>query len=455
MRRAPALLLWLTISQASQERATVFQSGPFEVYSVSSDRTAREVLNKLEQFRYAFGTLLGKPEAQSIWPVRIRVVRQARSDAASSPLVFKRDHWESTVSSAGLMTDRFLYQLGSIFLEATAGPMPEWADRGLLTLLSTLEVDGTRIILGGPPPEAQRDRDWARMHMLAVQPEYSGKLRVLLANLQRGADPDPSFWNAFEKPRSEIERQVDAYLAAGQFETISVSGRPINPERDFQGKPAPLAGPETKSAVDLLEEGDLAAASKANPHWGEPVFRAALKEADAGKRLAGIRKAVELEPRNPRYREALAKAIEENKLAIEEQEQQQKLEAQHELERLKDEALRRIRNAELRANEGKPRVDESKVVPWWDGPQPSGQVDGILQRVDCMSGLARLTVSVQGGKPVSLAVRSPADVVIQGSSVTSLSCGVQKPPRRVTIQYFPKFDANLGTAGDVAVVEFK
>jgi len=455
MKRALAFVWWLAVSQAAQERATVFQSGPFEVYSVSSDRTAREVLNKLEQFRHAFGTLLGKPDAQSIWPIRIRVVRPARSLPASPELVFERDHWESTVSSAGSMSGPFLYQLGAIFLEATAGPMPEWVDRGLLALFSTLEVDGTRIILGAPPPEAQRDRDWARMHLLAVHPDYSGKLRVLLANLQRGADPEPSFWNAFEKSRSGMERQVDAYLAAGKFETVLVSGKPINPERDFQGKPAPLAKSEGKSAVDLLEAGDLAAAAKANPRWAEPVFRAALKETTIDKRLAGIRKAVALEPRNPRYREALAKAIEENKLAMEEQKRQRQLEAQRELDRLKDEALRRIRNAELRANEGKPRVDESKVVPWWDGPQPSARAEGVLQRVDCMSGMARLMLSVPGGKPISLLVRSPADVVIQGGGVASLSCGVQKPPRHVAIHYFPKPDARMGTAGEAAVIEFK
>jgi hypothetical protein len=36
----------------------------------------------------------------------------------------------------------------------------------------------------------------------------------------------------------------------------------------------------------------------------------------------------------------------------------------------------------------------------------------------------------------------------------NLGCGVQKP-RHVTIEYFPKPNAKLATAGDVATIEFQ
>ena len=36
----------------------------------------------------------------------------------------------------------------------------------------------------------------------------------------------------------------------------------------------------------------------------------------------------------------------------------------------------------------------------------------------------------------------------------TLGCGVQKP-RRVTVGYFPKPNAKLGTAGEVATIEFQ
>ncbi len=435
---------------AAQERATLFMSGPFEIYSTAGERPAREVLNKLEQFRHAFGTVLGKPDAVSVWPIRVRVVRPQR-DARAPELTFQRDHWAMTVSSAGAIRANVFRQLAQILLQANAAPLPEWVDRGLVDLFSTLEVSGTIVTLGAPPPE--RTRDWARMHLLAVHPDYSGKLRVLLANLQRGADLEPSFRNAFEKSQAEIEKQVDAYLAAGKFGTIPLSGKPLQPDRDFEARPAPAKTPP--SAVDLLESGDLAGAARANPRWAEPLYRMALKETEPEKRLAGIKKAIALEPRNPRYREALVRAIEENRLAAEEAERRRKEEARLELERLRDEALRRVREAEMRANEGKPPIDESKVVPWWDGPQPSGRVEGALQRVDCTGGMLRLVIAPPGAKTVQLLIRNPSQVVIEGGGTSTLNCGPQKPPRTIAVDYFPKPDAKMGTAGDVAVVAFK
>jgi len=451
MVRVAAALVYVSLALA-QDRGTLFLSGPFEVYAMAGERPAREVLNKLEQFRHAFGTLLGQPDAASIWPIRVWVVRPQR-DAKAAALAFARDHWEMTVSSANSVDAGILKQLGRIFLEANAAPMPEWVDRGLLDLFSTLEVSGTRVTLGAPPPE--RSRDWARMHMLAVHPDYSGKLRVLLANLQRGADLEPSFRNAFEKSPAEVEKQLDGYLAAGVFGAIPLSGKPLQPDRDFEARPAPPPDKRPPSAADLLEAGDLAGAARANPRWAEPIYRLALKETDPEKRLAGIKKAIALEPRNPRYREALAQAVEQNRLALEEAERRRKEEARLELERLRDEALRRIREAELRANEGKPRVDESKVVPWWDGPQPTGHVEGMLQRVDCIGGMLRLVVAPPGAKPVQLMIRNPSQVVLEGGGTSTLACGPQKPPRRIAIQYFPQADAKLGTTGEVAVVEFK
>ena len=41
-----------------------------------------------------------------------------------------------------------------------------------------------------------------------------------------------------------------------------------------------------------------------------------------------------------------------------------------------------------------------------------------------------------------------------GSGEVSLGCGVQKP-RHVTIEYFPKANARLATAGEVATIEFQ
>jgi len=437
------------------DRAMVFRSGPFEVYSSAGDKAARDTLNRLEQFRNAFGNIIGKPDLQTIWPVRVSVVRPAKNRSLPPNITLRRDVYVATLDGTAPLPRPFLRDLARLFLEAGAGPLPESIDRGLIDLFCTLEISGTHVTLGAPLPAAERNRDWARLHLLAVHPDYSGKLRVMLSNVQRGIDPVPAFRNAFEKTPAEIEKQLDAYMQAGQYGAIAVSGKAINAERDFTGKPAEPPAPGTKGAVDLVESGDFAGAARLNPRWAEPVYRMALAETDPARKLEGMKKAIALEPRNPKYREALATAMEQNKLAVEEAKRRKAEEERLALERLKDQALHRIREAEMKANEAGTPVDAAKVQDWWDGPTPSGKVRGILQRVDCLRGMARITVQPPNAKPVQLLVRDPGQVVIRGGGVTTLGCGPQKPARTVTVEYFPKPDPKLGTAGDAAVIEFQ
>ena len=450
------MLLSLSLLPAADERVTVFRSGPFEVYSTAGDKPAREILNRLEQFRHVFGHTLGKDDLQTVWPVRIRVVKPARNQVLPPGIAFQRDLFTATLE-AGAPLSRFFYlDLGKLLLEANIASLTDPIERGLLTLYSTIEINGPRVTLGAPPPEAERTRDWARMHLLSVHPDYSGRLRVMLANLQKGVDPEPACRNAFEKTPAEIERQLDAYIKAGQYGTTSLAGRPIRPDFDFPGKPLDPPPADAKSALDLLDAGDLAGAAQLNPRWGEPVFRLAQKESDPAKIVEGIRKAIALDPRNRSYREALAAAIGQNQLAIEEERRHRIEDQRRELETLKLDALRRIREAEMKANEGKQPVDESKVQEWWDGAKPPGKLSGTLQRVDCIGAMARLVVlPAAGAKPVQLLVRDPGKIVLQGGGVTTLGCGAQRPPRRVTVEYFPKPDSKMGTAGDAAVVEFQ
>src|SRR2546422_5110993 len=50
---------------------------------------------------------------------------------------------------------------------------------------------------------SRRDKDWARMHLLAVDPQYYGKLPVLFYNLQKGAEDDRS-----EEHTSELQSRL-------------------------------------------------------------------------------------------------------------------------------------------------------------------------------------------------------------------------------------------------------
>src|SRR5439155_989484 len=73
-------------------------------------------------------------------------------------------------------------------------------------------------------------------------------------------------------------------------------------------------------------------------------------------------------------------------------------EKQRELDRLRDEAMIRIRAAEAKVN--RPLDPGQKVEEWWDGTQPTAKLKGKLERVDCLSGLARIAVRTDDKKLV-------------------------------------------------------
>ena len=338
---------------------TEFRSGPFEVLTEDSEKEARETLNDLEQLRHTIATILGVQEIQSVWPVRIVVVKGQRAQVYPT-LRLSRDAWLASITS---MNPETTASLVKVLLDSWPGHIPPNIERGLISLLSTLQVSGTRVTLGAVP--AQKDRDWSRVHMLSVHPDYSGKLRVLLGNLGRGVERDVAFSNAFQKSAEEIEREVDRYIEAGKYDTAPVSGRPISAQRQFIPKEVEeIVGQvaladaaasaaayqailkrspgnaEAREGLGMLEQSianlaqaksaralvvragitkelmekksSLAAAAKANPRWVDPQRQLAALETHPAQRLAVLRTITAIEPRNPANWVALAEAQEVN-----------------------------------------------------------------------------------------------------------------------------------------------
>ena len=87
-------------------------------------------------------------------------------------------------------------------------------------------------------------------------------------------------------------------------------------------------------------------------------------------------------------------------------------------------------------------------------PADLTQVRGVLQAIDCLGTEARVKVLV-GGKPISLLIRDPTNVMLRNSddSSVNMSCGPQSPVQ-VVIGFRPKEDAKFKTTGDIATVEF-
>jgi hypothetical protein len=230
------------------------RTGPFEVVTDAGDKEARLTLNYLEQLRHALGTAVGQPDLPSVWPIRVVVLKNKK--AATTPeLKFGRDAWLASIHA---INPQLAASVTDVLLRSWAGHVPPNIRRGLLSLYSTLEVDRTVVELGRPP--AVKDRDWSRAHMLAVHPDYSGRLRVLLANLAKGIDTDVAYKNAFEKTPAEVDKALDTYISAGQYGTIPVSGKAISAQRQFVVKEM-----EDKAAAVVLA--DLTFANGGEPGY--------------------------------------------------------------------------------------------------------------------------------------------------------------------------------------------
>lgn len=337
------------------------RSGPFEVLSEPGEKEARIVLNHLEQLRNAIGTAVGQPDLPSVWPIRVAVLKPKKS--TNPQLKFARDAWVCSIDAINPVTAASVVD---VLLSSWPGHVPPNIRRGLVTLYSTLDVDRTVVTLGRPP--AAKDREWSRAHMLAVRPEYSGRLRVLLSNLGKGIDPEVSYRNAFEKSEADIERELDKYIQAGEYGTVPVSGKPLNAQKQFvpkevDDKTAALAladvafangadpGYEKFGSVEGqglagLRTGDrekarallaqstgayalvqyarllppeeqkavLEKAAAANPKWADPYKLLAAIEAHPAQKLAALRKASALDQHDAEIWTAMARAQESAKM---------------------------------------------------------------------------------------------------------------------------------------------
>ena len=533
----------------ANDRWVRFVSGPFEMFTDAGGRAARETLVRLEEFRSALGELVGEQDLQTQLPIRIFVLKNTNGWTTATPVAEGRSTYVIVLDEKAILGPPIHTALTRLFLDSNTGRMPASFEHGLIEFFSTFQVAGIRITAGAPPPTP--DLDWARIHLLVVDTEYFGKLRVLLYNLRKGVDDGPAYRNAFGKSPADIEELARQHLAAGNFQTASLSSRPLS-EHDFQERLVSdadarlaradlLAGsqsaaeyevlvrdhvkvPEAEEGLGLLALRDrrpddarqhfsaameagsgsarcyieyaklepnnekamqaLLRAAGINPKLDEPFALMAARDTDPEKRMAHWKAAAERNPRNAAYWRSLAEAylavknfaeaakawtqgeqaatdpaererMRQARLAVEQQrldsEEADRRKAADELEDLKQQARAEVHALE---NKYKERDSGAKPVPWWDGPKPSGKLDGSLKQVDCLGSQMRLVIVGTDGKITRLLVTDPGKVVILGGGSQALGCGAQKL-RRVSLEYFPKPNARLATAGEVATIEFQ
>jgi len=553
MRRL-SLLFLLSGLLAAEGHWIKFSSGPFEVLT-DAGQSGRPTLVRFEEFRHALGAVVGETDLQTPQPVRILLFKTAGAWATNESILQGRDRYAIVLEDKASISPAVWSDLTRLFLATNTAQMPPAFEKGLIEFFSTFEVKGIRITVGTPPP--QPDLDWARIHLLVIDPEYYGRLKVLLYNLRKGVDEDPAYHNAYGKSGAEIEAAVERHFQAGNFQPGTISSLPMAP-KDFVERPVAdsdarlaradlLAGDRSAAEYETLlrahvriaesEEGlgllalrdhhqeealrhfsaamnagctnarcyieyakiepnnakaaqALLRAAGMNPKLDEPFALLAARDTDPAKRTAHWKAAAERNPRNPTYWKALAECyladhnyteaakawtageqaatdpaererMRKARFAIEQQRgdyeaaerERQADEDARALAQLKHQALADVRALEAKYNNGsaQPAAD---VVPWWNGPKPGGKVHGTLKLVECFGSQARVSVESDGHKTVKLLVTDSAKVAILGAGGQTLGCGRQTP-RLVSIEYFPKPNGRLGTAGEVATIEFQ
>jgi len=243
------LVLLLPALLPAEDRWIALKSGPFEVFSSAGDKPAREKLMFLEQFRETLRIITGKDEMRMVWPVRVILSKGA--PAVPKPFKLGRDARMVALSESQGLSRDYLKELARLLIYENTNRLPPEIETGIIALVSTVQIDGPRITLGAPVPEAERTRGWALMHLVTGNPEYAGRARVMISNLEQTGDFDAACHNAFEKTGAQINQQTDAYLKAGNFATTMLSGRAFSLTRDF--KPVQLGSDDVRIAqADLL-----------------------------------------------------------------------------------------------------------------------------------------------------------------------------------------------------------
>jgi len=298
---APFFFFVLTLSGA--ERWVEFRSGPFEVASQAGERIARERLDELEQLSYAIEQIAGaSEEAEPLWPLRLIILPDERVTPPAPG--FARDAWVAAIAPRGPLSSSIRRFFARLLIQSEPGRLPAEMEEALASLFSTLEVKGAQVVLGAPPPEAERTRAWAEAHLLATSEEYYGKMRTLIYNLRRGIEAEPAYRNAFGKTPAEVGREAEQHLQAGRFSTVQLKRKPLNPEKDFRRL-------EVDPARRLMLIADLALADPARSEEARAGYEALLKISPGHPAaLEGLALLAERQGRAEQAYSLLAKAVE-------------------------------------------------------------------------------------------------------------------------------------------------
>jgi hypothetical protein len=246
------------------EHWTELNIGPFYVDCDGDTAAARDALTQLEQLRWVMAGLLESKDLHSVWPIRVIISKAAKANPTTSgtEFVFQNGSYQLLTSPGAHLP---LGQVASIFLESNTARLPAEVESGLQQLFDTLEAHGSRVTWGANPTHP--DLAWARIHLLATKFEYQAHFHIFLTALRSGSTLKAAERNSFAVTPETLEKEVADHLAQANWESVSVSGRPLDPKRDFgEHTVDPVVAQVYVADTQLV----------ANPQMAETAFRNAV-----------------------------------------------------------------------------------------------------------------------------------------------------------------------------------
>ncbi len=224
------LLLTAAFPLRAAEHWTELNIGPYYVDYDSDANAARDALTQLEQLRWVLGNLLESKDLRSVWPIRVVIGKAAKDNPTTSgtEFVFANGSYQLlTLPGAHLP----LGQVASIFLESNTARLPAEVESGVQQLCDTLEAKGSRVNWGANPTHP--DLAWARIHLIATKFEYQAHFHIFMNALRSGSTLRAAERNSFSLSPEAFEKEVADHLAQANWDSVPISGRPLDPHHDF------------------------------------------------------------------------------------------------------------------------------------------------------------------------------------------------------------------------------
>jgi len=222
------LLAGLVVGLQAEDRWVAAKSGPFEVFALGNERGVREKLMYLEHLRETLRVITGKDEIRLVWPIDFILVKDPKqAPALNGHFVLGRDSRLEIADDTPGFPPETIKALARLLIDENTAGLPPPLETALINMVALLQVNGARAMLGAPVPEAERSHEWALLELVIATPDYLDRAHILLSNMEQSGDFDAACRNAFNKSAAEINQQTEAFLKAGNFTAVPISGRAV------------------------------------------------------------------------------------------------------------------------------------------------------------------------------------------------------------------------------------